>query len=447
MRPIPVSSDDASHGASSNVFSSVPTRAGKRIGFVRDQFPNLSETFVMDQMRGLLKAGFDVRMYAQQNVIDKIKHSIPIDLMAETYFAGQRSFQWVRPRRVRYMLEKIANRRSMQRLLSSAINDCDLMLCHFGPMGLQTVQASLQAKKDTKIWTVFHGYDVSSYIATHGDDVYKELFARGDQFLAISDFWARRLVTLGCPADKIVVLHMGVDVGAIGYNPKPIVVGRPRRLLYVGRLVPKKGADVLLRALADYRMNSPETRWELSLIGDGPMKRDLEALVIELNLDDCVVFCGPQPSEQVRRMLDAADYFVLPSLTPTDGDMEGIPVALMEAMAAGLPVISTVHGGIPELVEHGISGLLAVEADVKSLRDRLGEAFAQTTEQRQAMQLAARSKVENEFDQGALLSELVAMIDPTRCLEPTHAIDYGDTIFAPKLRNHLRVERRQTDIG
>lgn len=382
----------------------------KRIGFVSDQFPKLSETFVMDQMLGLLAVGADVRMYAQEKLAETVSHPRSIDLTAKTHFAHTRLFPWVRPHRLRRKIENYVRKRAMKQLLVEAVTDCDLVLCHFGPSGVLATSAAPRAKRKAQIWTIFHGYDVSSYVKAQGVDAYTELFSEGDRFLAVSKFWAQRLILLGCPPGKLAVLHMGVDTKAIQFNPRPLSPTGPVKLLFVGRLAPKKGPDVLLRALARLREVCPSLDWEVTFIGDGGMRAGLEAIAADLKIADRVIFCGAQSSVGVRQRLAAADFFVLPSLTAPNGDMEGIPVALMEAMAAGVPVITTDHSGIPELVEHKVSGLLAIEADPASLCAHILQATALDPNERRAMQLAARAKVEQEFDQGVLLKQLSEMI-------------------------------------
>ncbi len=119
---------------------------------------------------------------------------------------------------------------------------------------------------------------------------------------------------------------------------------------------------------------------------------------------------GFKPSHEVKAMLDGADLFLLPSVTGVDGDMEGIPVALMEAMAVGIPVISTLHSGIPELIDAEKSGWLVPENDAHALADKL-QAFAEIDEQTlRPMLTRAREKVETEFNQQRIYRELAGLL-------------------------------------
>ncbi|MEY7909892.1 glycosyltransferase, partial [Citrobacter cronae] len=133
-------------------------------------------------------------------------------------------------------------------------------------------------------------------------------------------------------------------------------------------------------------------------------------LIEQYQLDDVIEMPGFKPSHQVKEMLEQADVFLLPSITGRDGDMEGIPVALMEAMSVGIPVISTVHSGIPELVESGKSGWLAPENDAQALAERLAAFSLLDSEQVQPIVQCAREKIEAEFNQLAINKQLASLL-------------------------------------
>ncbi len=146
------------------------------------------------------------------------------------------------------------------------------------------------------------------------------------------------------------------------------------------------------------------------ILGIGPWERRLRTLIEQYQLDDVIEMPGFMPSHQVKAMLEQADVFLLPSITGADGDMEGIPVALMEAMAVGIPVVSTVHSGIPELVESGKSGWLAPENDAQSLAERLA-AFSQLDSQEVTpIVLRAREKIATEFNQSVINKQLASLL-------------------------------------
>jgi colanic acid/amylovoran biosynthesis glycosyltransferase len=259
------------------------------------------------------------------------------------------------------------------------------------------------------LWTIFHGSDLSAYIERRGARAYDELWRRGDRFFAVSFLWIDRLKQLGCPADRIELLRMGIDVAAIPFCDGDFDLDRGLRILSVGRLVEKKGVEFALRALAKLRYLRSDLRWSYKIIGEGPLKSPLANLAKDLGIADRVDFAGKRSAAKVRDELAQTDIFMLPSVTGTDGDMEGIPVSLMEAMAAGVPVLSTYHSGIPELVQHRVSGLLSPERDPVSLVQNLCSLIDEPS-LRPSLVCAARSKVESEFNQSIIAERLASRI-------------------------------------
>ena len=147
---------------------------------------------------------------------------------------------------------------------------------------------------------------------------------------------------MGCPQEKITVSRMGVDLER--FTRRPVKVpGKPLQIISVARLTEKKGLHVAIEACRQLRARGVDFRYRI--LGIGPWERRLRTLIEQYQLEDYVEMPGFKPSHEVKAMLDEADVFLLPSVTGADGDMEGIPVALMEAMAVGIPVVSTLHSG------------------------------------------------------------------------------------------------------
>lgn len=153
----------------------------------------------------------------------------------------------------------------------------------------------------------------------------------------------------------------------------------------------EKGLHLAIEACRQLKEQGVSFRYRI--LGIGPWERRLRTLIEQYQLDGVIEMPGFKPSHQVKEMLEQADVFLLPSITGRDGDMEGIPVALMEAMAVGIPVISTVHSGIPELVESGKSGWLAPENDAQALAERLAAFSLLDSEQVQSIVQCAREKL------------------------------------------------------
>ena len=249
--------------------------------------------------------------------------------------------------------------------------------------------------------TFFHGYDVSLLLKEMGPHLYDRLFREGDLHFPISDFIRSQLLRMGAVAGKTAVHRMGVRPGAFRQPSWKAMseTGREFTFVLVGRLVEKKGQEYAIRAIARCNSRHPETEIKLVVIGDGPLEAKLRQVVQELGVDRLVELRGSQTRDGVAEALLAADGFVAPSVTSADGDMEGIPVVISEAMSVGLPVISTRHAGIPEVVEDGVTGILVAERDVEGLADAM---FRIACSQELATRLgdAGRDRIIQEFDVG-----------------------------------------------
>jgi len=180
---------------------------------------------------------------------------------------------------------------------------------------------------------------------------------------------------------------------------------REVRLLTVARLVEKKGIDVALRALGSLRDELPAVRYDV--IGDGPMRAELEALAVSLGIADRVRFAGPVANDAVQQAMRDADLFVLTSLTAASGDEEGTPTVLIEAAYAGLPVLATRHAGIPDIVADGESGMLVTENDPAALADGLRTMLA-SRERWPAMGEAGRRLI---IERGHLTADVAARLE------------------------------------
>ena len=354
-----------------------------RVMAVAGEYPKLSETFVVDQIQRLEQAGHQVRVVGSpagrigtpQALLPR--HPFPSGrsatrrrMVVATLEAGRRA-----PRATtKLLLDREVDRFRTWRLLETMLPLLgtpapDVYHCHFGWFGAQMVQILDALGQNTPVVTSFHGQDVSEYVRQHGSTLYDSLFAQGALFLPVSEYWRDRLLELGAPSERTVVLHMGVDPTQFAPQERSRRAAGPFRVLSVGRHVAKKGLDAGLRAVAELSTRGVDVAYRL--IGDGPERQRLESLADQLGITSRVTFEGSRPRETVLRALYEHDVLLCPSVTGPGGDQEGIPVVLMEAMATQLPVVSSWHSGIPELVIHDRSGLLAREHDDSQLADHL----------------------------------------------------------------------------
>jgi colanic acid/amylovoran biosynthesis glycosyltransferase len=275
----------------------------------------------------------------------------------------------------------------------------DLVLCHFGPTGDLMVRLRKVFDARWPVATFFHGYDLSVLLDEKGLGIYNQLLREGDFFFPVSSFFHKRLVKMGAAANRTAVQRMGVRPQAARRQTKGDLALAQNEFSFVsvGRLVEKKGLEFAIRAIAHCRQMNPEIKMNLCIVGDGPLLERFRDIVVDLKLEGIVCLYGSVPREEVQARLLAADAFVLPSVTTEAGDIEGIPVAISEAMAMGLPVVSTYHSGIPELVEHGVNGLLVPERNVHALAEAMCR-IARDRGLAYRLGQAGRAKVERDLN-------------------------------------------------
>ncbi|CCJ85101.1 Colanic acid biosynthesis glycosyl transferase WcaL [Cronobacter dublinensis 582] len=374
-----------------------------KVSFFLLKFPVASETFVLNQIVGFINMGYEVEIvslqkgdlknthaaYTEYNLAQKTRFLLeePEGKAAKLKYRATHTARGLFNARTWRALNMGRYGDEARNLILSAICGrvpgtlkADVFIAHFGPAGVTAAKLRELGVLDGKIATVFHGIDVS----------HREV-----------------LKAMGCPQEKIAVSRMGVDMEKFSLRPlkQP---GTPLEIISVARLTEKKGLHVAIEACRLLKGRGVDFRY--NILGTGPWERRLHTLIEQYGLEDCVFMPGFKPSHEVKAMLDEADLFLLPSVTGVDGDMEGIPVALMEAMAVGIPVVSTLHSGIPELIDAEKSGWLVPENDPQALAEKL-QAFAGIDEQTlRPMLTRAREKVETEFNQQRIYRELAGLL-------------------------------------
>jgi colanic acid/amylovoran biosynthesis glycosyltransferase len=280
----------------------------------------------------------------------------------------------------------------------------DIIYCHFGLNGALAVKLREAGIISGKIVTVFHGFDLTIYLAKFDQMPYNELFEKGDLFLPISKRWERKIIDLGCNSQKISVHRMGIDTDKIALSTGRNTPNGGVKLLSVARLVEKKGIVFGIQAISKVIKKFPNI--EYVIIGDGPLKNELQNKIDHLQMNRNIKLMGWMNQGETFAFMRQADIFLAPSVTSADGDQEGIPVVLMEAMAHGLPVISTHHSGIPELVVDHKTGLLVDERDSGALARKI-EFLIANPDQLVKMGIEGRKAVEADYNIRALNGDLV----------------------------------------
>ena len=243
------------------------------------------------------------------------------------------------------------------------ITEADCVLAHFGPHGSRWLPVVGTAGRPYAVY--FHGFDATSYVRK-SSTAYAALIASRAGLITNSRYLQSVLLNLGATEDQVGIVPYAAsgDLASLANGPAL----ENRRLLTIARLVPKKGLDDSLRAFARAQ-SSLGGAWRYQLVGDGPLLGDLKGLANSLSISHLVEFSGFLSRQDTLAALRNASMFVLASKTAASGDTEGTPVSILEAAGLGLPVISTVHAGIPETLPADASdrGYLVAEGDVGAL--------------------------------------------------------------------------------
>jgi colanic acid/amylovoran biosynthesis glycosyltransferase len=235
------------------------------------------------------------------------------------------------------------------------------ILAEYGETGVEVLPACRQL--NIPLIVHFHGYDASVHeLLERLHEPYQVMFKEAASVIAVSRAMQTKLISLGAPSDKVFYNPCGIDCEKFsGATPATA----PPLFLAVGRFVEKKGPLLTIRAFASVYKSNANAR--LNMVGDGQLLTESKALVAELGLERAVNFLGAQSQEVVQAEMRKARCFVQHSLQAVSGDCEGTPVGILEAGASGLPVVSTRHAGIPDVVVDAETGLLVDEGDIDGM--------------------------------------------------------------------------------
>ena len=269
-----------------------------------------------------------------------------------------------------------------------------LLHVYFGHIGVHLLP--MLAECPVPVIVSFHGADAQVDLdrPKHGTAT-RQMLSIARLLLVRSESIAARLGDLGCPAEKIRIHRTGIPLEKITFHQRTAPADGAWKCVQACRLIPKKGIETTLRAFAEFSRSFPATT--LTLAGEGPQLDQTRSLSEALGIAARVHTPGFLSQEALAALLADAHLFLHPSELGLDGDQEGVPNSMLEAMAAGIPPLATFHGGIPEAVEHGISGLLVAERDYAALAGEM-IALANAPERYAAMSAAAAARVASEFD-------------------------------------------------
>ncbi len=375
-------------------------------------FPCWSETFIEREIAALVAAGADVRILSLKRPTEQLVHPEAERLLprvrpplspgpaarrrAAALLAHPRELASLalalgralarRPVELAKSLEAVA--RAVEQLDWVRQFDPDVIHAHWASYP-STAALALARLVGKPFGFTCHAHDI--FVVDH---LLREKIESAAVPVTISRYnvaWLAEHVTARA-RERMTVVHCGVDLASVPFRTE----GRAEDLIVTaGRLDPIKGFDILVDALSELKRQGH--RFRCQIIGDGPLRHDLQARIDRQGLSRLVELVGARPQAEVRAALWRTTVFTLPSLVAANGDRDGIPVSLMESMAAGAPVVSTRVSGIPELIEDEREGLLVAPQDSGALAGALARLLADAALRRR-LATAARAKIAQEFD-------------------------------------------------
>jgi len=400
-----------------------------KIAYVTQIFPFLTETFVYREVLGLRRRGLRVDTFAVRRpdprtlsresraLVDETVYVFPVSWAR--FVANHLHYLFSRPLRYLGTLLLLLTRRG------ESPRNRVLTLFHFC-MGVHLartmqrreishVHAHFAINAATIALTVSRLLDVSFSFTAHNliftnRLVLKEKMREARFVVAISEFTRRFLIDLHPDEDvaaKIHVVHCGLPVGGFS-PPSGGTVNEIPVIMFVAQLAERKGVPVLVEACK--LLVERGERFRCLIVGDGPVREPVERLIAQQGLEEIVEMRGAILQEQLIEHLGRAEVFVLPCVRARDGDMDGIPVSLMESMAMGIATVSTRISGIPELIEDGRSGLLVEPGDAAGLADALQRLIADP-ELRRRLGEQGRCRVETDFGIDRTAAEIARLFE------------------------------------
>lgn len=392
-----------------------PTPDLHKVAYIVSRFPTIAETFILYEILALEQLGLQIEIFSLIHQREKKIHPEAERLSVRAHYGNKISrallaaqFYWLlsSPKGYLYAWWRAicGNSSSLGFLIRAlvVVPQAAMFARQMQKHGVQYIHAHWATHPTFAAYVIQILTDLPYSFTAHADDIYvnrtmlDEKIRRARFVVTISEHNRQFLIQLygSAIAEKIVVIHCGVDCNVFVSK-----AGRGQNQLFtivcVARLDEKKGHEFLIEACA--QLKTQKIPFQCLIIGEGKQRTQIEAQITRLDLTEEVKLLGQQTRDRVNEFMAQANVMVLPSITTKAGRKEGIPVALMEALATELPAISTASSGIPELIEDKQTGMLVPERDSQALAEALKHLY-HNPELQQRLGVAGRVKVLREFD-------------------------------------------------
>ena len=395
------------------------------VAYILKMFPRFSETFILSEILELERRGMSLRIFSLRHPNDGRFHAdvarvrapvtylppLSLTTARELAAAHWQVFNWDRLRYANVAARTLKRRRwgAVKRFVQAGY-----IAPRLEAEGITHVHAHFASSATSVSWYLNQLADIGYSFTAHAKDIFIETVA-GDVLkrkmsharfvVTVSDFNLAHLKTVAEDA-RIERIYNGLDLEQ--FAPGESQPESPPLILAVGRLIEKKGFDTVIRACA--KLRDEGRTFQCRIVGTGSEEEPLRELITELALTNLVELPGPMPREELIRLYPRASVVAAPCVIGNDGNRDGLPTVLIEAMALGVPVISTAVTGIPELVQHGVTGQLVAEHDPAELATAIRRVL---DDRSYALELAAagRRLVEERFDLRRNAAELQKLLE------------------------------------
>ncbi|WGW13471.1 glycosyltransferase family 4 protein [Saxibacter everestensis] len=387
-------------------------RQSERIGYVLKMYPRFSETFIVSEMLAREAAGEELEIFSLRPPVDPRFHAALAEVRAPVTYLDRPNkaetfFQLVRDctAAVPGFTDMLAAH--LDELFAASADNAFQAIClarHVLERGITHLHAHFAsvATSVTRLAAMIAGVPFS--FTAHAKDLFHESvdeielrtkLRAADHVVTISDFNLSYLLTrFGADAAKVRRVYNGLLLERFPYR-EPAELHEPIRIVAIGRLVEKKGFADLVRAVK--KLSGAGVGVEAVIAGGGPLEDELRQQIASAGLSGRITLLGAQPQHRVAELLGTADVFVAPCVHGSDGNADGLPTVLLEAMASGVPCVATGVTGIPEVIRDGETGILIQPGDAAALADAIGR-IASGEADRCLLTKNARALIEQEFD-------------------------------------------------
>jgi colanic acid/amylovoran biosynthesis glycosyltransferase len=340
-------------------------------------FPKIHDICMLNHMTGLIKRGHNLTIYAfnKGDCVNVQRDVIAYNLMSKTIF------------------EK----------LPYSLDQYDIIIFQ---LGHKVFDVKKTHNFKGKVVVCLRGYDITAFLQEK-PHAYDKYFDKCDLFMPVCEAFKKLLEKEGCPSEKIIVHHSAIDLSKFTFQATKFPQKGNFNIISAGRFIEKKGFIYAIKAIARLIKKYPMIQY--TIIGDGTLKKKYKKLIKKLNVGNNIKLDSWHTHEEYINILRKSHLFLLPSITASNNDQEGIPNVLKEAMAMGLVAVGTNVSGNPELIEHEVSGFLVPERNSDAIAKAI-EYIITNPQKWSSIQLAAMNKIHAEFDKEKENDKLEAIL-------------------------------------